>query len=186
MNYANMFGKYRRLVQAGIVYTGVGLAQTIVADGAAAYAGGLVLSNPKGNTGKNFSLLGVGIGQQVVGPAVSALGLAQGFNTTTDVIHTTPASVFRALVDTNSADTTNTGKLDTVATLPSQGLVSRILGETLTGAVTLAPSMFEWFDMNGSMELTPGAFVCMWSKVVGPTNGYNLSFMWAELASAGV
>ena len=134
---------------------------------------GLVLSNPIGSQ-VNLVLEKVGIALSVAPVGISALGIMAGYNSGTNVTHTTagtPRSLFFG------AGAAGVGLVDTSATLPTAPvLIHPLMGGFTAGALPSAsPSLI---DIEGGIILPPGAYAAIYSL----TAAIGLfSFQWEEV-----
>ena len=140
---------------------------------------GLCLSNPVGS-GKNLILNKAGFAFTVVFPAVAAIGLMTGYNSSTNVTHTTPVTPRSQLFGLGA---TGVGLLDTSATLPTAPTLNLIIGAGLTGATTTVPYIPGVIDLEGSIILTPGAYCAFYTSAVSGTAGASFSFQWEECSA---
>ena len=138
---------------------------------------GLVLSNPVGST-VNLVLLKFGYGFTVVFAAVASVGLAIGYNSGTNVTHTTPVTPRSNFVGAGAA---GVGLVDSSSTLPTAPTLHTILGAGLTGAVTVQTYSGALIDLEGSIILPPGAYVATYTSAVCGAAGGHFSFSWEEV-----
>lgn len=166
-------GAYRRsrfnvANQAGVVTT-VGLATTYT---------GLTIENPVGAT-VNLVLEKVGFAFLVAFAAAAAIGLMVGYNSSTNVTHTTPAtprSNFFGIGATGQALS------DTSATLPTAPVVTHIFATGLTGAITTQEAVSgELVDLEGSVILPPGAYAAIFTSTASGAASMWASFGWEEV-----
>jgi len=139
---------------------------------------GLCLSNPVGSQ-VNLSLLKAGFGFLVAFAAASTIGLMVGYNSSTNVTHTTPVTPRSQFVGVGAA---GVGLLDSAATLPTAPTLNTILGVGLTGAITTVPSiMASIVDLEGSIILPPGAYCAFYTSTVSGAAAGAFSFTWEEI-----
>lgn len=162
----------RRTMFSGAItgqVTTVGLATTYT---------GLCLSNPI-NSGINIVVTKVGISFIVAFAAGSAVGLMTGYHASTDVVHTTPVVPKSNYI---GGATLGVGKLDSAATLPVAPTVNTVLGSGLTGAITTIPQIVpSLVDLDGSIILSPGGFVAIYTSTASGTAAGAFSFTWEEV-----
>lgn len=150
-----------------------GIATTV---GAATTYTGLCLSNPIGST-VVLSLTKVGIAFPVAVAAGLVYGLMVGYHAATAVVHTAAATPRNNFIGNAAGQ----GLVDTSATLPIAPTVSHILGAVGTAAIT-APATLPpaFFDIEGSIILPAGAFVCLYTSAASGALGVLGSFTWDE------
>lgn len=149
--------------------TTVGLATTYT---------GICISNPVGSP-VNVELLAVGMGFIVAFPAGAALGLMTGYNSSTNVTHTTPITPA-----SNFVGETYSGRalVDAAATLPTAPVVNMLLGSGLTGAITTSTQgPVGLFKLDGGIILPPGGYAAVYTSTVSGTSGFFGSFAWQEI-----
>ena len=162
---------YRRSLFAAatqsVTTTTVGLAATYT---------GLCVSNPVGSP-VNLSILRVGWAFLVAFPAAAALGLMKGFNSGTNVTHTTPVTP----IAQNTA-ASGVGLADVSCTMPTAPVLNTVLGSGVTGAITtsmqISPSIY---DLNGTILLPPGGYVAFYTSTVSGTSAFFGSMLWEEI-----
>lgn len=163
---------YRRNVFAAANPTGV--TGTAFVSGTTTVFLGTCLSNPVGST-VNLALLKVGY-QCVVAPAsAAAVVLGVGYNSSTNVTHTTALSVRNAFVGVGAA---GTGLVDSSFTCPTAPNTVAVLGQITT---VLANNAIMWTDLEGSIILPPGGYAIIASLVAAGASGHFGSFMWEEV-----
>ena len=163
---------YRRSLFNGAIVsqvTTVGLATTYT---------GLCLSNPIGST-VNLVLNKVGYAFVVAFAAGAAVGIMTGFNSGTNVTHTTPVTPRSQFFGVGA---TGTGLLDSSATLPTAPTLNTILGAGLTGAITTTPfGLGGVVDLEGSIILPPGAYAAIYTSTASGAASGAFSFQWEEI-----
>lgn len=158
-------GNVFSVASQAVATTTVGLATTYT---------GLVIANPVGS-GVNLALLKCSFMQSVIqATQPEAFAIATGFNTSTAVTLTTPASVQPCLI---GAGTTALGKAATSATLPTAPLYDTFVGAT-SSATTDA---FGLIDFEGSKILKPGSYACWVTPAQASVAGMWFSFSWIEV-----
>jgi uncharacterized protein YjdB len=153
------------------------IAAQVTSVGLTATHTGLVLSNPVGSP-VNLVVLKVGMGFTVVFPAVSALGLGIGYNASTNVTHSSAVTVRSSFVGVGAS---GIGLVDSSSVMPTAPTLHTILGAGLTGAATTTPVAFSLYDIEGSIILPPGAYLCTYTSTVCGTAAGHFSFSWEEV-----
>lgn len=138
---------------------------------------GLTLSNPIGST-VNLVLLKCSYVNSVAVSSAGYLALETGFNSGTNVTHTTPATVFSNLIGTGSS---GTGLVDTSATHPTAAVHRLGLAQCGTVATTgygvTTPNII---DLEGSIILPPGAYISYYTFATN-TAAWFFTFTWEEV-----
>jgi hypothetical protein len=134
---------------------------------------GLALSNPINST-VNLILNKVGIGLSVAPAAIAVLGLMAGFNSSTNVTHTTPGTPRSRFF---GAGSTGFGLVDTSATFPTAPVVVDILSGGFTAASLPNPTV-QLVDVEGGLILPPGAYAAIYTLT--SVTGF-FSFAWEEV-----
>lgn len=168
--YESVYRKARfQAASQAAATTTVGLATTYT---------GLCLSNPI-NSPVNLVLGKVGFAFIVAFPAAAVIALACGYNSGTNVTHTTPVTPRSSYFNTG---TTPQGLVDASATLPTAPFYTHVLGSGLTGAITTMPAMApDLVDLEGAVLLPPGAYAILATSTVSGTSGFWGSFEWEEV-----
>jgi hypothetical protein len=134
---------------------------------------GLCLSNPAGST-VNLVLNKVGLTLTVAPAAAASLGIMTGYNSTTNVTHTTPVTPRSQFFGAGAA---GIGLVDAAATLPTAPVVNTMLmgGFTAAALPSTSPALI---DLEGSIILPPGAYAAIYTltAVTG-----MFSFQWEEV-----
>jgi len=171
--FSELHGRYYETCYRRALFNAATQAATTTTVALATTYTGLVLSNPVGSQ-VNLVLGKVGIALSVAPVAISALGLMVGYNSGTNVTHTTPGTP-RSLYFGVGA--TGVGLVDTSATLPTAPvLVHPLMNGFTAGALpSAAPSLI---DVEGGLILPPGAYAAIYSltAVIG-----LFSFAWEEV-----
>jgi hypothetical protein len=143
----------------------------------AAYTG-LCLSNPVGST-VNLVLTLVGWAFPVAPAADCVVGLWTGYNSGTNVTHTTaitPRSNFFGV------GASPVGLVDESATCPTAPVLTLVFGKVDTAAITTSSSQSNGFaDLKGSIILPPGAYAGIYTSTVANTAGFFGSLQWVEI-----
>ena len=151
--------------QAGQTTT-VGLATTYV---------GCVVSNPVGSS-VNLVINKIGWMETVIASAVNGVGIAVGYNATTNVTHTTPLNVN----GTRFMGTNNGGvaRADSSATLPTAPVYYMFMDDTPTATTNPKGGIV---DLEGSLIIPPGGYVCTVTTAASPAAAFWASIQWEEL-----
>lgn len=161
-------GKGFSVASQAVATTTVGLATTYT---------GLVISNPVGS-GINMVLNKASLMQSVIqSTQVEAYALAIGFNATTNVTHTTPATPQSNLIGSGLSAI---GKADVSATLPTAPLYDTFFTNTGTATADATSTMLA--DLEGSKVLQPGAYALFVTPAQASVAGLWFSFSWEEIA----
>lgn len=176
---SELHGRYYEQTYRGNIYSaGNQAAAATVALGTLVNTG-LILSNPLGS-GKNIVLLKLSYVNSVVVPTAGFLALETGFNSGTNVIHTTPATVFSNLIGTGPS---GVGLVDVAATLPTAPTHRLGLAQCGTLATTgygvTTPNVV---DVEGSIILPPGGYAAYYTLATN-TAAWLFTFTWEEVAA---
>lgn len=137
---------------------------------------GLVLSNPVAS-GYICEVITVSMMQSVIQSAQpEAFGLAVGFNATTNVTHTTPATPVSNLIGSGA---TSQMRADTAATLPTAPTYHKFIQNTASATVNGPGAVV---DMGGAVILLPGAYILWVTPAQASVAGMWFSFEWSEYA----
>lgn len=163
---------YRRSLFAAAnqtpVTTTVGVATTYV---------GLCLSNPVGSN-INLVLDRVAYSFLVAFPAAATLGIMVGYNSSTNVTHTTPITPRSQFVGAPAGF----GLVDAAATLPTAPYLNNVLGAGLTGAITTGVgSALNILEINGSIIIPPGGYAALYTSTASGASAFAGSFLWQEI-----
>lgn len=167
---------YESCYRGNIFSGGNQAAVATVALGTTTYTG-LSLSNPIGS-GVNLVLLKASYVNSVAVPTAGYLGLETGFNTSTQVTHTTPATVYNNMLNSGVA---SKGLLDVSSTLPTAPV--HRLGLAQCGSVATSGygvSTPNVIDLEGSIILTPGSYVAFYTFATN-TAAWFFTFNWLEV-----
>lgn len=142
--------------------------------------GGLILSNPIGNT-KNLIVRSVAIGVLVAQTNASIMGLMYAYSPSVAIAGTlTVVASQAALVNGTGA----TGVLYSSAsvTLQSTPVLARVIGSLGTGALTTQISSgIGPIDLQGGLVLIPGAALAFYGTGAGTASSLLFSFGWHEV-----
>ena len=146
----------------------------------ASATGGLILSNPIGNT-KNLVVRSVSIGLLVAQTAASVMGLMYAYSPSVAIAGTlTVVASQPALVNGPGA----TGILYSSAsvTLQSTPVLARVIGSFGTGALTTQTSSgIGPVDIQGGLILVPGAALAFFGTGAGTASSLQFSYAWNEV-----
>lgn len=171
-------GRYREAVSRGNVYVGMNQTGCVWTVGLATTYTGMCVSNPLGSL-KSLSLLAAGF-QEVVAPAgIQAVWLAGGKHGSTNVVAGVAGTPLNMLVGSGN---TPVGKCWTGATLPVAPDILLPLQTGKTSAALSTASTTAWSDLNGLIEVLPGAFVIIACFTVGAAVGQYGCIVWEEIA----
>ena len=173
---SQLHGSHYEAAYRRALFTAANQSPTTTTVGLATTYTGLCISNPVGSS-VNLSILRAGVAFIVAFPAGSVIGLIKGFNSGTNVTHTTPVTPTAQF-----AGTTGVGLADVSCTLPTAPVVNTILGSGLTGAITTTPLTGPTFyEVNGSILLPPGGYMAIYTNTVSGTSGFMGSILWEEI-----
>ena len=139
---------------------------------------GLALINPIG-TNVNLVLLKVGFSFLVVFPAVATIGLMGGYSALGTTTYTAAAT--NGLSTSLGSGVTAKGQCALSATLVGTPQLIQVLGSGLTGAATTVPHIVDVVDMEGSVIISPGAYVAIYTSLISGAASLAASFMWEEV-----
>lgn len=160
---ATVRGRHFEAATQAVVTSTVGLATTYT---------GLVISNPITSI-INMILTKASMMQSVLqATQVEGYAIATGFNSSTNVTHTTPVAPRSRLV---GAGSTPVGLADVSATLPTAPTYSTFIQNTNTATANGPGGVF---DLEGSIVLKPGGYACF----VTPTQASVASSLWFGFA----
>lgn len=165
--YENAYRKNSFSVASqAVATTTVGLATTYT---------GLCLSNPVGST-VNLVLQKASFMQSVIqATQIEGFALAYGFNASTNVTHTTPATPQSTFI---GAGTVAKALADVSATLPTAPLYGHFIGNTATATQNNPGGTL---DLEGSVILPPGAYACFVTPAQASVAGMWFAFQWEEV-----
>lgn len=136
---------------------------------------GLALTNPTTST-VNCVLNKVGWGVNAAPAAVMMVGLA--FNTSTTAVTQTTAVTTRNCFLGGAA---SQGLVSTATTFPTAPVISHILGVIDTGAVTTVVHQTNFVDLEGSIVMPPGSYICLYTSTASAATSLFASFQWEEV-----
>lgn len=151
-----------------VATTTVGLALTYT---------GLVLANPITST-VNLALKKASWMQSVIqATQVEGFALAYGFNASTNVTLTTPATAQSTFIGSGAVAK---GLAAVSATLPTAPLYGHFVGNTATVTQNNPGGTI---DLEGSVILPPGAYACFVTPTQASVAGMWFAFQWDELSA---
>lgn len=138
---------------------------------------GLAVSNPIGSP-VNLVITKCGWAASAAISAADVLVLETGYNSSTNVTHTTPITVANNFIGVGAA---GTGLADAAATFPTAP-ASRVI---LTSGGTLATTGYSvgtngFIDLQGSIILPPGAYIAFATSAAN-TAAWWFSIQWEEV-----
>jgi hypothetical protein len=139
---------------------------------------GLVLYNPAGST-VNCSIDKVGVSFLVAFTAAATVGLMVGYSAAGIVTASAAASPGASSFVGIGANPQ--GKVALSATLVGTPTLHTVFGEGLTGAITTAPQLYSFYDMEGSLVLPPGAYAAIYTSTASGAASLAASFQWEEI-----
>jgi hypothetical protein len=157
---------FNAAVQGTGITTSVGLTTTYT---------GLCLTNPTTST-VNLVLTKVGYGFNAAPTATMVVSLAFN-NSTTAVTQTTAITVRNNYL----GGATGQGLAATSTTLPTAPINSHILGVIGTNAITGLNETMDVIDMEGSIVMPPGSYVCIVTSTASAATSFWGSFQWEEV-----
>lgn len=138
---------------------------------------GLCISNPVGS-GINVIINDVGISFIVAFAAMASVGVMVGYNSSTNVTHTTPVTPRSMFV---GIGVVGQALVDSSCTFPTAPTLTNVLGMAGAGAVagitTILP--MNW-DASGAIILPPGAYAAIWTSTASGAASLFGSFLWEE------
>jgi hypothetical protein len=174
---SELHGRYYESAYRRSMFSAANQAVTATSAGLSTTYTGICLSNPINST-VNLVVGKVGWSLLVVQAAVSSISLACGYNSGTNVTHTTPITP-RSNYFNNA--TTGQGLVDAAATLPTAPVYTHILGSALTGAVTVQTQAPAFYDLEGSLILPPGGYTMIAMSTVSAASSFWGSIAWEEV-----
>jgi len=170
-------GRYYETTYRKQMFTGVSTSATTTTVGTATTFTGLVLYNPLNST-VNLVLNKVGMAFIVAFPAAATVGLMTGQSFT-------PISTFSTSNTSTRSQFVGApqgyGVVYASATLQGVPQIATVLQSGYTGAITTTPETTNFWDMEGSIILPPGAYVASYTSTVSGTNAFWGSFQWEEI-----
>ena len=138
---------------------------------------GLVLANPPTNN-KSFVITKVSLGFNVVFGAIANVGIMAMASATAF----SPTATGSSIASTYQGAAINSAaKYGTSASLPVAPTYIKSLGQGLTGAVTTIPYILYTTDLEGSLILPPGGYLCTYTSAASGASAMFASFDWLEV-----
>lgn len=174
---SQMRGDYAESVYRGRAYHVAAQAVLTSSVGLATAYTGLVLSNPVAS-GYVCEINLVSMMQSVLqSTQVEGYAIAVGFNGTTNVTHTTPATPVSSRIGSGLSSNM---RADTSATLPTAPTYCMFINNTST-ATANGPAVT--LDVQGSLILQPGGYACFVTPTQASVAGLWFSFHYQEYAT---
>lgn len=169
--------RYYESVYRGAMFSAANTAAVATTAIAATTYTGLSVSNPIGS-GRNIVLCKAAWAASAAISAADVLALQTGYNSSTNVTHTTPVTVASNLIGTGAS---GLALADSAATLPTAP-ASRFI---LTSGGTLATTGYSIgatgvIDLEGSIILPPGAYASFATSSAN-TAAWWFSLSWIEV-----
>ncbi len=175
---SQLHGRFYEAAYRRVLYTASNQAGTTTSAGLSTTYTGLVLCNPVG-TPVNLVVRAVGLSFGVAFAAAAGVGILTGYNSSTNVTHTTPLTPRSQFIGATYA---GYGLADSSATLPTAPVVNTILMVGVTGAITTVPSIpAQFFDIDGAIILPPGAYAGVYTSTASGASSMIASIMWEEV-----
>ena len=178
---SELHGRYYETVyrRAGYVAANpTGVTTTATTSGTTTAIVGINLSNPI-NSPVNLVINKVGYAFTVAFAAAADIAFGVGYNSGTNVTHTTPLTVRSSFVGVGSA---GYGLVDSSVTFPTAPNFTHVLASGLTGAITTTPYVpVGLIDLEGSIILPPGAYAGIFTTTAGGASGFFGSISWEEV-----
>lgn len=173
-----MNAPYYQTTKDGLGFTAATQALVTTTVGLATTYTGLVLSNPVGSAVDLVILLASMMQSVLQATQVEAFAIATGFNTSTNVTHTTPVAPKSSLIGSGLS---GVGLADVSATLPTAPFYDTFF--TNTGTATADSTGVQIMDLKGSIVLKPGAYACFVTPAQASVAGMWFGFKWLEIAA---
>lgn len=167
--------RYAENTRRGIRMVGANQAAVTTSAGLSTTNTGLILFNPVNST-VNLEVDKVSIASIVAFAAGAAIGLQGGY-AGAPLAGTTVDGQYNALI--NGA--VGQGLIYKAATTVAP-VVRKILSAALTGAITVATSQTLTFDLEGSIVVTPGSWLSLYTSTASGASGIFGSIEWTEVA----
>jgi hypothetical protein len=177
---SELHGRYYEATYRRTMYYATALGQTTTAftTGSTTAVVGLTISNPISSP-VNLVLNKIGLSYTVAFAGAASIGLAVGYNSSTNVTHTTAVTVRSGYVGVGTA---GFGLVDSSATVPTAPNTTHIFGAGLTGAITTIPYIGpQIVDLEGSVILPPGAYATIVTSAASGSSGAFYSCSWEEV-----
>lgn len=170
--------RYYQATKDGLCFTAATQALVTTSVGLATAYTGLVLSNPT-TSAVDLVIVQASMMQSVIqATQVEAFALATGFNSATNVTHTTPVVPKSSLI---GSGLTGSGLADVSATLPTAPFYDTFV--TNTGTIAADSTGIQVVDIAGSIVLKPGAYVLWVTPAQASVAGMWFGFKYFETVS---
>ena len=163
---------YRRAMYLAANPTGV--TTTATTSGSTTAIIGINISNPI-NSPVNIVLNKVGYSVTVAPAADMPIFLGVGYNSGTNVTHTTALTVRNAYVGVGASGYC---LVDSSSTFPTAPNFTTMIGAVFSTLTSNGPTII---DLEGSIILPPGAYAGIFSTVASGTSGFFGSLSWEEV-----
>ena len=165
-------GKYRVATEEGRVYSVANQAVVNITAGMAATYTGLALCNPTGS-GKNFAILGLGIAALIAVPTANCMmGIMSGGGVGAATAVITPKNRL-------SGGVASVAYVDSAVVFTEAPVLDQVFGSFHTGAVTTGLQDGMYFDLEGSIIVTPGYHVSPYASAINDAT-FMFSWLWEE------
>lgn len=172
---SELHGRYYEQTYRGNVFFAASQAVATTTVGLAATYTGLALTNPIGST-VNLVINKVSLMQSLIqSTQVEAYAIATGFSATTQVTQTTPVTPHTSKI---GSGLTPQGLAASSATLPVAPVYTTFLGATSTATADPTSNVT---DLEGSLILMPGAYLCFVTPAQASVAGLWFSVSWEEV-----
>jgi len=136
---------------------------------------GIALTNPTTST-VNCVLSKVGYAFNAA--PVAAMTVSLAFNTSTTAVTQTTAITTRNMF---LGGATSQGLVSSATTFPTAPINTHILGVIGTNAITALSNTPSVFDIEGSIVMPPGSYVCVVTSTASAATSFFGSFQWEEI-----
>ena len=177
---SGMHGRYYEQCYRRNIFSAANSTPVVTVIGLATTYTGLSITNPIGSS-VNCVLLKVGYGFCVLQPTSGVIvGLSTGYNTSTNVTHTTAMVPKSNFYGVGAAPVC---LVDSSSTLPSAPTLQMVFGSCLNGsALTITnTSPLTAMDLEGSIILPPGGFAAFYTTIASGAASFVGSFIWEEV-----
>ena len=179
---SELHGRYYETTYRRNMYTAALTSGTATSAALSTTNTGLLLLNPSYSQ-VNLVLNKVGFSFLVAFPAAAAIGLQAGTQST---------AALSGLTVTNTQTKSNYIGLGTIGTTQGSALtysaattttpwLQCVFGAGLTGAITTAPGIYSYFDIEGGIIIPPGAWVSTYTSTASGASGTLASFTYEEV-----
>lgn len=167
--------RYYQATKDGLCFTVATQALVTTTVGLATAYTGLVLSNPITSAVDLVIVQGSMMQSVIQATQVEAFAIATGFNSATNVTHTTPVAPKSSLI---GSGLTGSGLADVSATLPTAPFYDTFV--TNTGTATADSTGVQVVDIGGSIVLKPGAYALWVTPAQASVAGMWFGFKYFE------